>query len=685
MNFYIADTFTDALAKLDGQSQKLVRAAAFEFQLSPTKPSFKTHRIDASPDQNFWSARVNRDIRLIVHKTESQLVLCYVDHHDKAYAWAERRRLDVHPTTHAAQFVVLPDVALPGSNVSHAGDQIADTQDLFSHYSDEDLLTFGIPVEWIGYLRSANEDRVLEIAAELPQEAAEAVLQIAAGDRPHVPTVITPDVEPFLHPDAQRRFRIMHDSDELARALDYPWEKWAVFLHPEQRKVVEREWRGAVRVSGSAGTGKTIVALHRAAWLAEQDPDARILLSTFSAPLATALKQKLRCLLDDRPRLLERIEVEALPALGWRLYRSWAGNLLPLPSELEAKAFEQLSNSSFSSSFLLREWRDVIDAWQLDTWESYRDVARLGRKRRLTEAARTEMWTLIEQARTQFDNDGYITESGMFNHLYQSLENAPKQLFSHVIVDEAQDLSVAQLRFLAQLCSHQSDGLFFAGDIGQRIFQAPFSWRALGVDIRGRSRTLKINYRTSHQIRQKADLLLESKISDVDGNEEARDGTVSMFSGPTPSIHAFDSAEEEVTAVAQWISERLEAGIAANEIALLVRDESFFDRALAAIGEASTTANLSETAWESVASAVNVLPMHLAKGLEFRSVAIIACDDDALPLQSRVETVDDSADLEEVFLTERHLLYVACTRARDELFVSGVEPISDFLDDLSGL
>jgi superfamily I DNA/RNA helicase len=251
-------------------------------------------------------------------------------------------------------------------------------------------------------------------------------------------------------------------------------------------------------------------------------------------------------------------------------------------------------------------------------------------------------------------------------------------------VDEAQDLSVAQLRFLAALGASRADALFFAGDLGQRIFQQPFSWKSLGVDVRGRSRTLRINYRTSHQIRQQADRLLGPQVADVDGNSETRSDTVSVFNGPPPVVRVLDSEEQEVQSVAAWLAERSKDGLLPQEFGVFVRSEAQLARAEAAVSEAGLQFKVLDEHVETTTGHVSISTMHLAKGLEFRAVAVMACDDEVVPLQERIETVGDDADLQEVYDTERHLLYVACTRARDHLLVTAVDPASEFLDDLVG-
>ncbi len=204
----------------------------------------------------------------------------------------------------------------------------------------------------------------------------------------------------------------------------------------------------------------------------------------------------------------------------------------------------------------------------------------------------------------------------------------------------------------------------------------------MGVDIRGRSATLKINYRTSHQIRMQADRLLSPEVSDVDGNTEERKGTISVFNGAPPTIQVLTSVEEECVTVGEWLAARKSDGILAHEIGIFVRSQAELDRARAAVGKSGFSFKALDENVEAVSGRVSISTMHVAKGLEFRSVAVMACDDEVIPLQGRIETVADDADLEEVYNTERHLLYVACTRARDHLLVTGVEPASEFLDDL---
>ena len=688
MGFHVADTFTSSLARLTSQEQKAVKTTAFDLLSNPTQPSLQFHRLDRAKDTDFWSLRVNLDIRIIVHKTAASLLLCYVDHHEEAYAWALRRKIERHPTTGAAQLVevherveelltlvpTVPDTPAPAK------------PPLFAAIADETLLSYGVPAEWLADVRQATENTIFVVAEHLPQEAAEALLELAVGNTPPVPVPVAADSDPFAHPDAQRRFRVLQNVEELARALEFPWEKWTVFLHPAQRHLVERDYSGPARISGSAGTGKTIVALHRAAYLARQHAQARVVLITFSEALANALNHKLLRLIGNEPQVRERIHIHSTREFAQDLYAASFGPPVIVGDEelraIIAEAAGNVPDARFGEPFLLGEWREVVDAWQIDSWESYRDVPRLGRKTRIGGKQRESLWTIFQGVQARLAQRGLLTWPILLRQVAAQLAASAARPFDFAIIDESQDLDVAELRFLSTFGKARADSLFFTGDLGQRIFQQPFPWRAMGVNIRGRAHTLTINYRTSHQIRQQADRLLPPSLTDVDGNTEERRGTISIFNGPPPTIMVYANQDDETAAVAAWIAARLAEGIQPDEIGVFVRAQPQLERATAAITLAGATSALLDDQIAQAKGCVAVSTMHLAKGLEFRAVVVLACDDEVIPLQERIERVTDESDLEEIYTTERHLLYVACTRARDHLLVSGVEPASEFFEDM---
>ncbi|MDE3175158.1 MAG: UvrD-helicase domain-containing protein [Pseudomonadota bacterium] len=688
MNFLIAATFTDALAKLSAPEQKAAKTSAFDLQTNPQHPGLQMHRIDKSRDPNFWSARVGADLRLIVHKAGDSVALVYVDHHDAAYRWAERRRIEAHPTTGAIQIVEVRErvveIAAPAQGELFAPPAQPAPRRLFAALDRAALLSVGVPEDWIGDVLAADEDGFLALASHLPAEASEALLEFAATGA--LKPAATPVPDAMLHPDSLRRFRIMEDIEELRAALDAPFEKWIVFLHPAQRGLVERDWTGPARVVGSAGTGKTVVALHRAVRLLTRDPKSRVLVTTFSTPLAEALADKLKLMTAERPGAFERATIASFDAAARDLVTLATGRApyvadVKLVRQIVTGVAGRLGVSEFSPQFLVSEWEHVVDAWRLASLDDYAAVPRMGRKNRLGSRQRERLWQVFGAVIGQMKGKGLHTRASLFAQATTAYAGRAKP-FDHIVVDEAQDLGVPELRFLAGIAMDRPDALFFTGDIGQRIFQQPFSWKGLGVDVRGRSATLKINYRTSHQIRLAADRLLPRSVRDVDGFEDGRDGTISVFEGPAPEVHLAADVDAERSAAAAFIFRVLADGVAPAEIAIFVRSEDELPRALAAAQVAGlSTRTASERAR---GDAVLVGAMHLAKGLEFRAVAVIGCDEGVIPSAARVADVADEFELDEVMATERQLLYVAITRARDRAFISGVAPGSELLEDLLG-
>jgi superfamily I DNA/RNA helicase/mRNA-degrading endonuclease RelE of RelBE toxin-antitoxin system len=708
--FRIADSFTASLARLAAPEQKAAKIAVFDLQAQPSGTGLSFHRLDRARDRNFWSVRASDDIRIIVHRTTMSLLLCYVGHHDEAYRWAERRKIERHPMTGAAQMVEIRERV---EEIVHRAPALAPP--LFATVAEDRLLALGVPPEWVAEVKQATEDTLLEIAPHLPAEAAEALLELATGGRTPRPirqeqapmvayclsepeiTAAREDRTPygrsagsppdgFDHPDAQRRFRLIADSAELARALEFPWETWTVFLHPAQRTLVERHYSGPARVAGSAGTGKTVVALHRAVHLARGDHEARVLLTTVSQTLAESLAIKLGRLAGNEPDVMARIAVRSIETVGLDLYaRRFGAPKLAAPGQVAEWLHDASAEMGqrFARRFLVGEWTEVIDAWQIKDWASYRDFARLGRKTRLGAAQREALWRLFARVRERLDDAGVMTLADVFGAVTAMVSSGTTSPpFDYAVIDEAQDMGVAELRLLAAFAEGRPDGLFFAGDLGQRIFQPPFSWKSLGIDIRGRSHTLRVNYRTSQQIRAEADRLLPGEMRDMDGNVESRRNTVSVFSGAAPDIKVFDAMEDESLFVGSWIAARIAEGIQPDEIAVFVRSAGQLARAESALSSTGLPPVILDHDGEALAGHIRLGTMHRAKGLEFRAVAVMACDDEVLPLQERIESLADDAELEEMLNSERHLLYVACTRAREWLLVSGAKPESEFLQDL---
>ena len=364
--------------------------------------------------------------------------------------------------------------------------------------------------------------------------------------------------------------------------------------------------------------------LHRAVFLARQNPEPRVLLTTFSDSLANALKEKLKHLIGSTPRLAERLEIHSMDAIALRLHRFNTDHkhLLTRKAlfELVSRHVDGIDELRFSKAFVFDEWLKVVDAWQIDSWDKYRNVRRLGRKTRLPEPQRKILWGLFEQVHQELKTRNAVSMAGIYLALTEALAEKQNSPFDFVVVDEAQDISIPQLRFLSALGGDKPNALFFAGDLGQRIFQQAFSWKALGIEIRGRAKTLRVNYRTSHQIRMQADRLLGPTVMDVDGNIDVRSDTVSVFNGPPSTIRHFESYEDEIANVAEWLNNLQGEGFEPHEIAVVVRSDDELHRAEAALKSAGIPYKLLDSYIQLAHGSAALCTMHLAKGLEFKAL-----------------------------------------------------------------
>jgi mRNA-degrading endonuclease RelE of RelBE toxin-antitoxin system len=722
----IEEGFLEASRRLTADEQQLIKATILELAVNPKGQGTNLHRLDKARDKNLWSCRVTRGIRIILHQQNGRMTLLYVDHHDKAYAWGENRVFKFDDRTKNWKvFKMKEETVVLRTTVAAE----PEAKRPYAKYSDDALAATGASPGDFDDIRAATEDSIFNLGLpivvmealmdslspvapsrassesapttyhtdaaaakvvfaeekiELPTEEvlAAATEALAAPAEPIAPVAPVEPPPPVVYGSVVR----VNSQEQLEAVLSGQWEKWQIFLHPNQQELVDAHYAGPVRISGSAGTGKTIVALHRVNHLLRLSDDTRVLLTTLSPALAGFLHARLRKLLADRPRLGERVEVASVDDYAQRLYKLHVGEFNLTPRETIAgwitEACKAAGDAKLRPLFLLNEWEDVIDAQQLTTLEQYQAAERLGRKVRLNAERRQALWAIFAQVWAKLQAAGATTQAGLYHRLVVALEQSPGSPVDHVIVDECQDLNQGQVRFLATLGRGRANALFFTGDIGQRIFQQPFSWKSLGIDLRGRTKTLRVNYRTSQQIRKTADRLLESCIVDADGERVDRSKTISAFGGPAPTISVFDDQAEEQAAVVTFLQERLESDVKPHEMAIMVRDDAQLPRAQAIAQALGIPAVVLDQRLATLVGSLNLSTMHLAKGLEYRAVAVIACDDDVIPSPARLAAISDPGDLKEAYELERHLLYVACTRARDHLFVSGVHPASEFLTDL---
>ena len=681
MQFLIADTFPKSLAGLAPVDQAHVKAAAFDFQMNPAQPGNKYHRLAKAAAKDLWSFRVDKDIRIITYQDGDRVMLLHADHHDAAYRWAETRRVLPNPGTGVMQIVETEERV--EEVVRRIEKTIAVEAPLFEHLDRDTLLSLGVPDVWIDTVRRVGESAFFEIGDSLPAEAVENLLRLLAGQPLSVPEPVPEDADPFTYGDAQRRFRVIGDDQDLLRkALDKPMDAWVVFLHPSQREPVERRYRGPAKISGGAGTGKTVVALHRAAHLARRHPDARILLTTYTRTLAARLAQHLDLLLEPGTDERERVRVEHLHALARRLFEEGAGtSFRPLDDKELMPRLERLARenaSPLTPDELAAELRTVIDPQGIDDPKTYLYAHRHGAGRPWQKGRRVQAWKVLGKLLDETAAEGILSWDRLCHAAREGIERAGEPPFTFVLADEVQDFGPAELALLRALAPEGDDSLFLAGDVGQRIYRAGTSYARLGIEVRGRSTVLRLNYRTTEQIRRYADALLPGTLEGDDDEEERRD-TVSLLRGPAPDIVPFVDPNDEARHVAERLERWVAAGLEPGDIALFARSKSLLERARLAVRIAGLDAQELSDDEPPRRDAVAVGTMHRAKGLEFRAVVVIGAEQGELPPRGTLLGLPGDKAREEFRERERSLLYVACTRAREGLVVTHVGRPSEFL------
>lgn len=680
-----AKSFSRSLQKLDGTFQNAAKATVTKYLMNPDTAGLNFEAVQRARDKNFYSVRVNQDVRIILYKRGDRVVFLHADHHDRAYDWARRHQLERNERTGAPQLVEIEEITRTVTNtiVEYKTHEVP----LFRDHDDDYLLDLVVPPRLLSAVKHVTRSGLYELIDHLPEEAVERLMRLADGE-----VVIAPDqvdVEnPFEHPDAKRRFRTVEDQGELERALDYPWEQWLVFLHPTQEELVHRDFSGPARVTGAAGTGKTVVALHRVARLHKRDTNAPIFLTTFSKALAARLEPKLELLLGDAAAWRDHITVSNLHKVARRLYTGRTGcdfqrvNDRELDRILEHAA-RDAGNVPFSARFLRAEWDGTVDALGITRWEEYRTVPRVGRGTPLGARQRKLVWKVFEGVYRELEATGRMTFEMLCHRVTRLLDESGDRPFRHVVVDESQDFGPAELRLCRALAPEGADDLFFAGDSGQRIYMGRFSWLSQGVDVRGRSACLRINYRTTEQIRTFADQVLPEILAGLDEDEER--SSFSVLTGVAPTLRVETDPRAESTAIASIIEELLERGYAPGEIGVFARIRNVLEeRAEPALRQLGLPFEPLKSDDPPTHTRVALGSMHIAKGLEFRAVIVVGCDVSLVPLEVALEKASDAAELDSLLDMEKHLLYVAATRAREELFLTSSGRPSPFLQFARG-
>jgi len=674
------DTFRPSLKELTGAEQGAVMTTMVELTEAPDSPGLNVHRVGDAATR-CWSARVNDDIRLIFFRVERTVVPAYVAHHDDAYRWAEGRALDMHPDTGAAQIVIVGErreEIIKRIIVPEVQDPRARRP--FEHLTDESMLSYGTPKAWLHGIREASIDVFLEeIGDALPAESLEYLMAVALGEVPPPPPPAKRSQNPFTHPDAKRRFYLVESDEDLRRALTLDWEQWMLYLHPSQREAVDREFAGPARVTGGPGTGKSVVAVHRAARLA-RDGNGRVLLTSFSKTLSNHLRQQLDQLLADDPAR-ERVDVVHLHHLAVELLTEARGRGLKLADgqtigKAAKLAADAISTKSITPAFLEAEWNMVVDPYGVATWEDYAVVDRAARGSSLNRAQRELAWRGIEAMQASLESAELTTWSKVCWELVEHLDGGSDHPYAHVIADEAQDFGPGELRLLRALAPSAANDVFLASDANQRIFKPYTPVARAGLEVRGRSVTLRVNYRMTEQIRRVAEGIIAGKV-DCD---EPTAGSVSLLAGLEPEVIVAPGVTVEIQRVADWLKKLVANGYRPGQIAIFARRKDIIQNRIHAAVKAAGLEVFNLDADDAPPSnRVAIGTMHRSKGLQFRAIAIMGVEDGTVPLNSvRTRQPDEAAQRAFVEM-ERNLLYVACSRARERLLITGVGRGSEFV------
>ncbi len=690
----ISADFLTAFARLPKQIQGKTTEFVNKFHNDPTAPGINYEKISQGVDKKIYSVRIDNTYRgIVARQPESGVyLLLWVDHHDEAYQWAARKRCDVNAITGAIQVY---DVQTADAQTVTAPQE----PPLFSAVTDEELLKLGVPEAQLSFVRSIT-DMESFYAAEpaLARDAYENLSWVAEGfSAQEVLEMVEADIAAAIPgddlsaaletPSTLKSFVVVEGEDELRRIMAEPLEKWRVFLHPTQRKIVRKNYSGPARVLGGAGTGKTVVAMHRAKHLASKlEGRERILLTTFTANLAADIRESLGkiCTTEE----MRRIEVIHLDAWVNRFLREsdftahigYDDEINLLWDKAIALANVDLP---YDRNFYIEEWNRVAIAQEALTLEKYVKASRNGRGTRLNRKSRMLIWKV-------FDNYQNLMKENRVRDINTAMYESEKLLtgmnrrpqYAHVIVDEGQDFSDNAYRLLRALAGEERpNDLFIVGDAHQRIYRNHPTLSKCGINVRGRSSILKINYRTTEEIRKYAFALLNGiSFDDLDEDTDPGDKCRSLTHGEKPVVRNFQDANCEFDYVVNEIKDLVDNGVSLNDICIVARTGKLVSDYLVQLTNAKLRCyeiKRNKTDNRNF-DGIRVATMHRVKGLEFKYVFIVAVNNRIVPLQSAIKQADRVSEME-ALTNEKCLLYVAMTRAQKCVYITSYGKKSEFL------
>lgn len=698
------EKYFDSLAKLSGEENKQANKAVMLFQRDPQHQGLNYEKLNHFKDKKLRSIRVNQDVRIILAKTDQEDLYLFlnVGHHDDVYGWAKDRKVDINPNTGVLQ--VYSSVEVSESEPDSDATQSANVPGLFDHIKDKHLLQLGVPEDVIPNVRDMKIEADLENALDgelLPQEAYDALFIVMAGGSfeeawaeanpqeqyTETQQVNVNDYEKALDKaESRRRFVVAEDETELEAVLSESLEKWRVFLHPLQRKLSEGVKNGPVRVLGGAGTGKTVVAMHRAKWLARHvaTEERKVFFTTFTKDLAADIRQNLAniCTAEE----LKRVEVLNLDAwvMSYLKCQGYDYNLL-LSSKEEGLMWKQAysekpADIDLELAFFKEEWAHVVQPQSIESVDQYKRASRIGRGTRLSREQRVSIWPVFAEYRKQLLRSQYKEVDDAYRDASHLMENDPDKMPSYcaIIVDEAQDMGTQAFMLIRNMVAKGKNDLFIVGDGHQRIYgRNKVVLGRCGIDIRGRSARLKINYRTTDETRKLAVGVLEGvEIDDLDGGKDTQQYYHSLMHGPEPTIKLFKSLEEQCEEIHNVVASVESRPSACCVIARTNKEVRAIKGQLDKLG--SSTYVLEGRSESPGDDFINLATMHRVKGLEFDYVFLASANKDLVPLSFIVDAAGDPVTRRQKENEERALVYVSLTRARKQAFIFGYGELSDW-------
>ncbi len=695
----ISADFLLAFARIPRNQQAKVMSFVSKFRNNPAASGINYEKITAAQDKNLRSVRIDEAYRGIILKPDKDnvYVLLWVDHHDEAYRWAQNKQCLIHPETGSIQIFDVENELQAAAQPVYSEQR----RPVFESYKDRELARLGVPADQLSLVRGVCSAAELEqLAGRLPQEAFEALYYLSEGmtydevlrdldrDRNDKP-VDTADFAAALdNPDTQRRFYVVEDDLELTAIMQAPLEQWRIFLHPSQRRLVEKQWNGPVRVLGGAGTGKTVAAMHRAKWLAEnvfnQEGD-RILFTTFTRNLAADIQSSLGKICSRET--LRRIEVVNLDRwVGVFLRKNGYDREIYYPRN-ENRLWNDALNLKpadveLPESFYREEWERVIQPNGIRTLEDYFKVVRSGRGVSINKVVRKKVWAVFQEYRNLLSENGLSEISDAMLDTAVVLENSKAGTgYRAIIVDEAQDMGPQAFRLLRKMVPEGKNDIFIVGDAHQRIYGNQAVLGKCGINIVGRAHKLKINYRTTDETKNWAmRLLLEDQADDLDGGSDDQKGYKSLMHGNAPLVKHFAEFKDEIAFIKEYLQKLPASENQLANVCLVARTEALRDQYAQAIGNDFKTILIHRTEPEDRSRpGLRLATMHRVKGLEFDYMLIVGVNKGILPLERNEAQSDDPLISSDNEKQERALLYVAATRAKKEVLVTSNGTPSPFL------